>query len=184
MLLRLTGCDPRRLQGALVTEAEIAEVVARAMTQEAPVDEQPNDDGAPGEHDAAAAAALDDAAADVPDGGAPAEDPPVNSQPAACCDAGDDEDRCAACASTAAPTAVAVRPPAVGHDVVVARVLDAATGLGELLTRADAQAVADGAVEILRGRYLGALLNAIERGNIDPGLLDRFERLCGFDTDG
>ena len=41
------------------------------------------------------------------------------------------------------------RSPAVGHDVVVTRVLDAATGLGELLTRADAQAVADGAVEIL-----------------------------------
>ena len=68
------------------------------------------------------------------------------------------------------------------HDVVVARVLDAAAGLGDLLTRADAQAVVDGAVEILRGRYLAALLNAIEHGNVDPGLLDRFERLCGFDT--
>ena len=103
-------------------------------------------------------------------------------QPAACCDVDDDEDRCAACASTAAPTAVAVRPPAVGHDVVVARVLDAATGLGELLTRADAQAVSDGAVEILRGHYLAALLSAIQGGNVDPALLDRFERLCGFDT--
>jgi DNA segregation ATPase FtsK/SpoIIIE-like protein len=183
MLLRLTGCDPRRLQGALVTEAEIAEVVARAMTQEAPVDEQPDDDSAPGEHDAAAAGALDDAApADVPDSDAPAEDPAVIPQPAACCDVDDDEDRCAACASTAAPTAVAVRPPAVGHEVVVARVLDAATGLGELLTRADAQAVSDGAVEILRGHYLAALLSAIQGGNVDPALLDRFERLCGFDT--
>jgi hypothetical protein len=181
MLLRLTGCDPRRLQGALVTEAEIAEVVARAMTQAAPVDDQPNDDTASGEHDAATAAALDDAApADVPDGEASA-DPPVIPQPAACCDADDDEDRCAACASAATPTAVAVGPPAAAHDVAVARVLDAAAGLGDLLTHADAQAVADGAVEILRGHYLAALLNAIEHGNVDAGLLDRFERLCGFD---
>ena len=182
MLLRLTGCDPRRLQGAFVTEAEIAEVVARAMTQEAPADEQPDDDGDSAEHGAAAVEDVD-APADAPAAESPSEDHPVMTEPAACCDVGDAEDRCAACSSAAAPTAaVAVLSPAVGHDVVVTRVLDAATGLGELLTRADAQAVADGAVEILRGRYLAALLSAIEGGNVDPALLDRFERLCGFDT--
>ena len=150
------------------------------MTQEAPADEPPDDADDPVEPDAAAPDIVEDATPT----NAPADDVPVATEPAACCDVDDDEDRCAACASTAAPTAVAVRSPAVGHDIVVARVSDAAAGLGELLTRADAQAVADGAVEILRGRYLGALLDAIERGNTDQGLLDRFERLCGFDTAG
>lgn len=34
---------------------------------------------------------------------------------------------------------------------------------------------------LLRERYLAALLKRIDEGDTDPGLLDRFERLAGFD---
>ncbi|MEY2512698.1 MAG: hypothetical protein QOJ89_56 [bacterium] len=82
--------------------------VARAMTQQAPTDDEPDDGGdaaivEDGDciADAAEATADSEDSAEVGD-----DDVPALAQPAACCDVDDAEDLCAACAATA-PAAAA-----------------------------------------------------------------------------